>query len=194
MDPGDGGGGGTGGGTTTCDRAIKGEKYDYIKKVRFTTMDALHDAAEHFLDGNPELYFIVTFGSKGSGGFTSFRKYIPSKDRSHWKDCGLFSCNPEWYGDGRNGMPFPVFIWFKDYGDKVLYTWLEEDPDNKTIELMLNASTKFEDGTSISGQTKFTISSKDWPLGDDIVNYCGNTDGDGSSHTTGRIDFYVNQQ
>ncbi len=191
MDPGDGGGG-TGGGTTTCDRDSKGGMYDYLKKVRFSTMDAFRNA-ESYVDGNPEVYFIVTFGSKASGGFNDFRNYIPSKDRSHWKDCG-FSCNPEWYGDGRNGMPFPIFSWVKDYGDKVQYTWFEEDWVDSTTEYIINASTKFEDGTSISAQTKVTITRNDHPLGSKVVNYCDNTDGDGTFYTTGKIDFYVNQQ
>lgn len=199
MDSGDGGGGGYSGGTgtsTSCDRDIKTTN-DHLKKVRFTSMEYFR-AAESYIDGNPEIYFVITFGAKDPGGFSNLRKYIPSIDRSHWKDCGVFTCNPEWYGDGRNGMPLSLFNWDKEfYGDRVRYDWFEEDFSKVKVEYTAGLTVNFKQDdrdTNVSGSVKFIINDTDKILGQDVVRYCDNTDGDGTLYTTGQLEWYVNQQ
>lgn len=191
-----GGGGSTGPVNTTCDRDRKSTQ-DHIKKVRFTSMKLLRKA-EKWAHGNPELYFVVTFGSKEPSGFSTLRKYIPSTDRSQWKNCNVFRCVPEWYGDGRNGMPLPVFYWDESfYGDRVRYDWFEEDFSTTKVEYTAGLTVSYKEGdtnVNVSGQGKYTISDEDLGLGQAIVRYCDNTDFDGTLYTTGRIDWYVNQQ
>lgn len=190
SDPGDGGGGTT----TSCDRDKKATK-DHVKKLRFASIEYFRKA-EHYVDGNPEVYFVVTFGAKESNGFTTLRKYIASKDRSHWKDCGAFSCTPEWYNESRNGIPLPVFDWDMGFfGDRVRYDWFEEDFSTTKSEYTAGLTVGFKDsGVNVSGQGKWTINAKDYILGQDIVNYCDNTDGEGTLYTTGALEWYVNQQ
>lgn len=181
------------GGSVGCDRDNSNSK-DHIKKLRFTSMEYFR-AAESYVDGNPEVYFVVTFGAKEPSGFSTLRKYIPSTDRSHWKDCGVFDCDPEWYDHTRNGMPMPVFDWDPGfYGDRVRYDWFEEDFSTTKTEYTAGLTVSFKEGDTsgtISGQGKWTINDKDKILGQDITKYCDKANYGGSYYTTGQIEWYV---
>jgi hypothetical protein len=192
-DPSDPGDGGSGGGSTYCDRDWKGAK-DELKQLRFSTIDYFRQA-EHYVDGNPEVYFVITFGAKVSEEFSILRKYIPSLDRSHWKDCGVFSCDPEWYNHERNGIPLPIFDWDpKDFGDRVRYDFFEEDFSKVKQEYTAGLKTTIEIegvGTEVSGSGKWTINAKDYPMGEDFVQYCDKARSGGTLYTTGKIYFYI---
>ncbi len=171
-------------GTEGCDRdRIPGR--DYISRAKFTTMNYMREA-EHYLDGNPELYFIVTLASKNPSGFASLRKSYPSRDRSQWKDCGIFSCVPEWHEYNQ-----PVFDWDPEiFGNLVRYDWFEEDFSTAKIDITLGLTSKFEN-VSVSGNVKITISKKDYFLDQDFVNYCDQTSYGGSDYNTGKLYFSV---
>jgi hypothetical protein len=191
--PGDGGDD-DGGGAANCDRDNKSSK-DQLKKLRFSTIKAFRQA-ESYIDGNPEVYFVVTFGAKVSENFSILRKYISSTDRSNWKDCGIFSCEPEWYDHTKDSaFPLPIFNWNpNDFGDRVRYDFFEEDFTKVKQEYTagLKTTIKIDDiGQEISGSGKWTISSKDYLLGEAFVEYCGKANYGGSYYTTGRINFYI---
>jgi hypothetical protein len=168
-----------------CDRDRFPGK-DHISRARFTTMNYMREA-EHYLDGNPELYFIVTLASKNPSGFASLRKSFPSKDRSQWKDCGIFSCVTEWHEYSQ-----PVFDWDPEiFGNLVRYDWFEEDFSTAKIDITLGLTSKFEN-VSVSGNVKITISKKDYFLDQDFVNYCDQTSYGGTDYNTGKLYFTVN--
>ena len=170
-----------------CDRDRSAGK-DHVIRAKFTTMNYMREA-EHYLDGNPEVYFIVTLASKNPSGFASLRKSFPSTDRSQWKNCGIFSCVPEWHEKSQ-----PVFIWDKEvFGDLVRYDWFEEDFSTAKIDITLGLTSKFEN-VSVSGNVKITISKKDYFLDQDFVYYCDEADGTGSDYNTGKLYFTVNNK
>ncbi len=173
--------------TDGCDRDLYPGK-DHVTRAKFTTMNYMREA-EHYLDGNPEIYFIVTLASKNPSGFASLRKSFPSNDRSEWKNCGLFSCEPEWHEKLQ-----PVFIWDKEvFGNLVRYDWFEEDFSTGKIDITLGLTSKFENLT-VSGNVKITISKKDYFLDQDFVNYCDRARGGGTDYNTGKFYFTINQR
>ena len=170
-----------------CDREFRNLK-DHVIGARFTTMNYMREA-EHFLDGNPEVYFIVTLASKNPSGFTSLRKSYPSSDRSEWKDCGVFKCIPEWHDHAQ-----PVFNWDSEtFGDLVRYDWFEEDFSSGKVEITLGLTSKFEK-LAVSGNVKITINKKDYFLDQDFVYYCDPADGRGTLYNTGKLQFKINHQ
>jgi hypothetical protein len=170
-----------------CDRDGV-NRLDHLVRARFATIDVMRQA-EHYLDGNPEVFFFVTLASKNPSGFSSLRKSYPSGDRSEWKDCGIFRCDTEWYD-----KKLPVFNWDRTlFGDLVRYDWFEEDYSKAKIDLTLGLSTKILD-VNVSGGVKITINEKDFFLDQDFVEYCDAADGLGSTYNTGKFLFTVNHQ
>lgn len=170
-----------------CDRDQPGGQ-DHLIRARFATIDILRQA-EHYLDGNPEVFFFVTLASKNPSGFSSLRKSYPSSDRSEWKDCGLFRCKTEWYD-----KTLPVFSWDRTlFGDLVRYDWFEEDYSKAKIDLTLGLTTKILD-VNVSGGVKITINEKDFFLDQDFVSYCDTAGGIGTTYNTGKFLFTVNHQ
>jgi hypothetical protein len=174
-------------GSTGCDRD-QYARHDHVTRVKFANINVFRQA-EHYLDGNPEVFFIITLGSKNPSGFTSLRKSFPSKDRSQWKDCGIFSCSTEWHDQA-----LPTFNWDPDtFGNLVRYDWFEEDYSKAKVDLTLGLSTKISD-VAVSGGVKITINEEDYFLDQDFVNYCDKANGSGVTYNTGKLYFTVNHQ
>jgi len=187
---GGGSGGGTGGsGTTTCDRDRKSGK-DRLHRMIFNSMTQFKRVNEWF-DGGQDIEVTIFFG-QANGAMAKVTKAFSGKDKD-FKDCGLFDCDPEWFGLG----DAEVVTWDKDiYGSAMLYSWIEKD-GGSTIELNSGFSSTFDnDDGSKTTQTfsvKNTIQDKDDTMGESVVEYCDNTDGDGYTYNTGRIKFQVRQ-
>ncbi len=170
-----------------CDRD-QYNRQDHITRAKFATINIFRQA-EHYLDGNPEVFFIVTLASKNPSGFSSLRKSYPSNDRSEWKACGIFSCKPEWFDKS-----LPVFNWDRTlFGDLVRYDWFEEDYSKAKVDLTLGLSTKISD-VNVSGGVKITINEKDYFLDQEFVGYCDDANGYGTTYNTGKLFFTINQQ
>jgi hypothetical protein len=164
------------------------DRRDHVTRAKFASINIFRQA-EHYLDGNPEVFFIITLGSKNPSGFSSLRKSFVSNDRSQWKDCGLFSCSTEWHD-----KTLPIFNWDRTvFGDLVRYDWFEEDYSKAKIDLTLGLSTKISD-VSVSGGVKITINEKDYFLDQDFVEYCDQANGLGTTYNTGKLLFTINQQ
>jgi hypothetical protein len=188
---GGGSGGGTGGGSgnTSCDRDIKSGK-DRLHRMIFNSMGDFKDANEWF-DGGQDLEVTIFFG-QANGAISKVTKSFSGKD-SDFKDCGLFNCDPEWFGLGN----VEIVTWDKDiYGNAMLYSWVEKD-GGETVELNNSFSSSYDndDGTKTtqSFAVKSTIQDKDDRLYESVVEYCDNTDGDGYTYNTGKIKFQVRQ-
>ena len=186
---GGGSGGGTGGSNTTCDRDSKSGK-DRLHRMIFNSMTEFKRVNEWF-DGGQDIEVTIFFG-QANGSIAKVTKAFSGKDKD-FKDCGLFDCDPEWFGLGNA----EVVTWDKDiYGSAMLYSWVEKD-GGSTIELNSGFSSTFDnDDGSKTTQTfsvKNTIQDKDDTMGESVVEYCDNTDGEGYTYNTGRIKFQVRQ-
>jgi hypothetical protein len=183
---GEGPGGGSGGGTSSCDRDLN-SNWERLDRVRFTTMDEMRNA-ESWVDGAPEVYFIVFTGSSQSN-LSQIKKAIPEVDRSKWKDCGVFTCTPEWV--------FPqnleIFNWDKlSYSQIITYNWFEYDPgDSETDSREVNYKDPIT-GLTFKRTETIVTSNNDVDLLMTPVEYCDDATGtDARSYTTGKVEFVL---
>lgn len=168
----------SGGGSSSCDREGN-SKYDNIRRIKFTSMDYFR-AAESYVMGAPELFLTVFTGSTNTN-LAQLTKWIPKVDRSKWKDCGVFTCDPEWHD-----LTLEVLYWDKDeFGDTMKYQWFEHDSGDP-VEFSSSITTKFDDGTTNTNQIKTTITQKDTNLGESFVRHCESASKD---YSTGKIYF-----
>ncbi|AXT50961.1 hypothetical protein D1818_09030 [Aquimarina sp. BL5] len=180
------GGGGTGGGSgnTGCDRDRKSGK-DRLNKLKFNSMPSFREIAE-WHDGAVELELTAILGT-GTNTFKDVVKRFNGR-RGQFKNCSVFNCNPEWF-DLYNTE---IDTWDKDiYGDKMLYIWVEKDGGGQ-IPLKFSLSTKIK-GFNAKINSTITIKFEDDEIGQSIIEYCDNTDGDGYTYNTGLMKFQVRQ-
>jgi hypothetical protein len=184
---GTGGSGGTGtGGTTGCDRD-QNSNPDILDRAKFESMYWM-DQAEAWLDGKPEVYFILFTGGNSGSLAQLPPKSLPRVDRSKWKDCGLFSCNPEWVYN----INLEIFNWdLQFHGQAVNIRFFEYDPgDSETRSF--SVSVKDAAGNSQTFTSSTTLSNNDFDLQGSQINYCEDVTGtDLKIHTTGRFNFGI---
>ncbi|WP_409680829.1 hypothetical protein [Algoriphagus aquaeductus] len=179
-------GGGSGGGTLGCDRDLN-SNWERLDRVRFTTMEEMR-TAESWVDGAPEVYFIVFTGSSQSS-LSQIKKAIPEVDRSKWKDCGVFTCTPEWV------IPqnLEIFNWDKlSYSQIITYNWFEYDPgDSETDSKEVNYKDPIT-GLTFKRTETIVTSNNDVDLFGTPVEYCDDATGaDARSYTTGKVNFVI---
>ncbi len=175
-----------GGGTSGCDRD-QNSNWERLYRVKFTTIDELRNA-EGWLDGEPEVYFIVFTGSSQSN-LSQIKKAIPTVDRSKWNDCGVFTCTPEWV--------FPqnleIFNWDKfSYSQIITFNWYEYDPgDSEIYEREFNYKDPIT-GITFKRTETIVTSNNDDDLLMTPVEYCDDATGaDARSYTTGKVIFVL---
>jgi hypothetical protein len=177
---------GSGGGSTGCDRDSN-SNWDRIDRVKFITMKDLREA-EGWTAGAPEVYFIVFTGSNQSN-LAQIKKAIPQVDRSKWKDCSIFTCNPEWV--------FPeyleIFNWHRqNYSQIITIQWYEYDPGNSETD---EREIKYIDpntGIEYTRNETVVTSNNDLDLGLTPVEYCEDATGaDAKLYTTGVLHFVL---
>ena len=177
---------GSGGGSTGCDRDSN-SNWDRIDRVKFITMKDLREA-EGWTAGAPEVYFIVFTGSNQSN-LAQIKKAIPQVDRRKWKDCSIFTCNPEWV--------FPeyleIFNWHRqNYSQIITIQWYEYDPGNSETD---EREIKYIDpntGIEYTRNETVVTSNNDLDLGLTPVEYCEDATGaDAKLYTTGVLHFVL---
>ncbi|MGK7397807.1 MAG: hypothetical protein ACNS62_24760 [Candidatus Cyclobacteriaceae bacterium M3_2C_046] len=177
-------------GSTACDRDRKNTK-DELNKMKFTSMTAYKAANEGWFDSRLEMQVTIFFGTK-AGEISKVTKYFTGKEHE-FKNCGLFNCNPEWFE-----MYFEVITWDRSkYGDIMLYSWIERDggeETNHSAEFTSNYKNDDNTTTSTKHSVSYKIKDEDDLLGESIVEYCDNTDGEGYLYKPGDIEFYVRQK
>ncbi|WP_299219922.1 hypothetical protein [uncultured Aquimarina sp.] len=185
-----GGGGGTGGGSGSgdngCDRSRKSTK-DRLNKLKFNSMPSFREVAE-WHDGALEIEVTAFFGISEDSEVSITKPFRGS--RGQFKNCGVFNCNPDWF----DLFNTEIYTWDKDtYGDKMLYVWIEKDGGGELeLDLKLEFSTKIK-GVDIKIKPEFKITFEDDEIGQSIIEYCDNTDGDGYTYNTGLMKFQVKQ-
>lgn len=183
------GGGGTGGGSgnTGCDRDRKSGK-DRLNKLKFNSMPSFREIAE-WHDGAVELELTVFYGD-GPDDEKDVKKVTKrfNGTRGEFKNCSIFNCNPEWF-DLYNTE---IITWDKvEHSDVMQYVWMEKDGGGEQT-FNLSFSGKFK-GIKIEFKPKLTIKFNDDKVGESLVEYCDNTDGDGYTYNTGLMKFQVKQ-
>lgn len=98
-------------------------------------------------------------------------------------------------------IDIPIFTWDDDvYGDRMVYTWIEEDWTLFKFDFDVQVSSTFNVlNTSVANVTLNGSGSARIFNGDDLsghatVEYCNNTDGDGTRYVGGGVEFWVDQE
>jgi hypothetical protein len=185
-------GGGSGGSSTTCDRdlntgkdRILGLKYRDINNYRRDMDDDNGDDA--WFNGGLEVHVEIRFG-QSNGSITKISKQFTGA-RSAWRECGLFwtNCNTIWYNTNTE-----IVTWNKDiYGDAMHYVWHERDGGGTRTETI--KWTSKIGGIPVELTDTRVVNIEDDPLGESIVEYCDNTQGEGYTYVTNDLLFKVGQ-
>lgn len=177
-------GGGSGGGTTGCDRD-QNSNPDKLDRAKFDS-DYWFDEAEGWLDGKPEVYYILFTGASQPHLAQLPPKSLPLVDRSRWKDCGVFSCNPEWVYN----INLEMFNWDPQlYGRAVVVWFYEYDPGDSESRTS-SVSVKDAAGNTQTFSRTWTVSNNDFDLFGSPVDFCDDATGSNLKiYTTGRFQF-----
>lgn len=177
---------GPGGGTSGCDRD-QNSYPDKLDRAKFENMTWLNQA-EGWLDGTPEVYYILFTGASQPHLAQLPPKSLPILDRSKWKDCGVFSCNPEWVYT----INLEMFNWDPQiYGRAVTIRFYEYDPgDSESREYSI--SVKDANGNTQTYRQIVNVSNNDFDLFGTPIDYCDDATGsDLKIYTTGRFQFGI---
>ena len=176
----------------TCDRdtnsgkdRIKGLKYDNIDLYRNHMDDDNGDDA--WFNGGLEVHVEIRFG-RANGNISKLTKVFYG-DRGTWRACGFLwtNCRTIW-----NYTDTEVVTWDKStYGDVMHYVWYEKDGGGTRKETVTWPSTIGDN--SIEFTDERTINIEDDQLGESIIEYCDNTDGDGYTYKTDGLHFIIGQ-
>ncbi|MFC3417404.1 hypothetical protein [Algoriphagus hitonicola] len=185
------GGGGSGdtggtGGNSGCDRNLNNNP-DKLDRAKFESMYWMRQA-EEWLDGAPEVYYILFTGSSQANLAQLPPKALPVVDRSKWKDCGVFTCNPEWLYN----INLEMFNWdLQLYGQAVTIRFYEYDPgDSETRSYSMSFKDAAGNTQTLTQST--TVSNNDFDLFGSPVDYCDDVTGsDLKIYTTGRFQFGI---
>jgi hypothetical protein len=162
-----------------CDRDSKSTK-DNLHQMKFNSTSVYKDAKDGWFNNDMEIRVDILFG-KQNGSITKLTKYF-NKSQSTMKKLSWTGLNAE------------VVTWDKSvYGDAMLYSWLEDDGDGSTTTTS-SWNSKYDDNNTVTLTATYSIPKKNYNLAESIVEYCDNTDGDGYTYNTGRMQFRVNQK
>lgn len=152
------------------------EGKEEIVRFKFNTMRDLRDA-EDWLAGAPELIVRIIL-SNDEGNFSSLEVPISKVDRSRYKECKVFTCEPEW-----RDINLKIVTWTESlYGDRIKYIWHEEDSgDPVKVSFEHSSSFATEDPDvkqNFKGNVEFTITHRDTKLFEGFVEYCDEASGE----------------
>lgn len=178
--------GGGSGGSTGCDRE-NNHSHDKLDRAKFESMDWMR-WAEEWLDGAPEMSYILFTGASQPHLAQLPPKSLPIVDRSRWKDCGVFSCKPEWVFN----IGLEMFNWDPQvYGRVVTIRFYEFDPGDSESRTN-SVSVKDAAGNTQTFSRTWTVSNNDFDLFGSVVDYCDDATGSNLKiYTTGRFQFGI---
>lgn len=186
--------GGSGGGTTvsSCDRdsnnnkdRITGLKYKDMNKYRRDMDDDNGDDA--WFNGGLEVHVEIRFG-QANGSVSKLTKVFAGA-RGAWRECGFLwtNCNTIWYNTNTE-----IVTWDKNvYGDAMHYVWYEHDGGGTRTETI--KWTSKIGSVPVEFTDSRVVNIEDDVLGESIVEYCDNTQGEGYTYQTDALFFKVGQ-
>ncbi len=181
-----GGGGNNGGSLNTIPHRDFNDNQDKIYKTRFNSMTDKRRYESWWL-GDAEVRIEIVFATNNNDNalFDSTTKHING---------GFITTR--WWGESftvDNNVNIPIVIWDKEvYGNRMKYVFYEVDGNSGNETVSTSHTTTIGD-TTISGERSFTIDSWDDYMGDFIVDYNTNTEGDGTKFSTGSFHCWIKQ-
>ena len=179
-------GGSNGTGTSSsCDRDNNANR-DLLSKIKFKSMSSL-DAAEGWWHSDFEMQAIFVYAYNGE--IAEFSKFFVI-EREHLRSGGWLGINPDPIWCSLNTR---TFLWEKDmYSEVVKVKWIENDGGGSTT---ISTSLTYEVTPNLTQTNSIstTITKDNTHLGDDILNYCAKTSGDGTTYDTGMMYFRIEQ-
>ena len=167
---------------------------DYLHKFKLTDCATFKTIREFLLEGKYYEFRIDVIFADANGAVTNVKKSKSiHKDNIRKKKNGKCQYT-KWYDFSPD---LDIVYWNPDtYGDAMKYIWTEEDTGGKIKIKVFSIKTKFKifgQEINIESGIDLEFTDKDDFLGESVVNYCNNTDGDGTFRTTGDVEFYVRQ-
>lgn len=163
----------------------KNDNPDNLYKAKFASLSD-YKKCESWIKGKPEIKMIVVFsrGTEGSVQFETLTKYINKKFiKRKWFKRYVKEVE----------LNIPMFIWDKDdIGSAVKYVFIEEDAGGSTREKKITYTNKIL-GAELKVETTIQYKSRDDLMGEALVQYKSSTNGDGTKHSTGIFEFWINQ-
>jgi hypothetical protein len=194
-----GGGSGSGGtpGSGPCDRDRKSDKYDYLHQMKFIDRSAFKranndDNGWFGFDYKLEFKVVAVFGITTTNT-TSVTKIFNQRD-GKFKQCNFLGMGCKWMWRAVNVR---TERWRPEYGKVMMYQYYEMDGGaTYTQTLSFSNSFKDDDGntSTVTSSASVTVQADDDDLGSHLLEYCDETDGEGSYYTTGTLEIKVNQQ
>jgi len=188
---GGGSGGGGSSGTSSCTRDARSNK-DELVRMSFAEIRYFNQASQWF-DSGLEIEFTITFAN-ANGAISKLTKFVSGPDRD-FRNCPFpgLKCKPAW-----KEINAEIVTWDKSiYGNAMHYFWVEKDPGTTTT-YTTSFSTTFNNtnGTTstINNTISIPITDEDDLLGEAIVEYCDNANGDGYEYSTGKVKFNVKER
>ena len=178
----------------SCDR-YRNNGRDVLLKARFRSISQMR-MLETWLQGKPEMYVLIVFSNRSSNGNVVgeiMRHNIGNEGWYHRR--GIFR---RLVLDTKY-IHQPLIRWYMDrYGDQMKYIWMEEDRGTllsasfaaHAVITLLNRQVV---SIPISATASIGIGNGDETAGSTYVEYCDNTDGDGTNYVTGGLEFWINQ-
>ena len=176
--------------TPQCDRDVK-DKTEQLYKAKFRDMGVIRDV-ESWASGKPEvIYYTTRVAYAASGSHYTFTSGPRTAGKEGWYKKKFLKTSVTWKVLHHN-----LFKWLSaQNGDEMVYTWIEEDtspfggrtPVNVTFTGVRVANASF------TGTATISIGAQDDYIGNNWVQYCDNTDGDGTLYTNS-MQIYVRQR
>jgi len=179
-------GGGTNVQPSSCDRDTNPSK-DELTRMMFISTNAMREAADQWIGGEMEIKIVITLGTKTGSAQTLTKMYFGK--RTDFRHCGIFNCDTRWVN-----LNHEIVTWDKsEYGNKMFYMFYEYDGTGTTETTSVSFPIEIN-GTTFTINNTVTTKSDDLPLGESVVEYCDNTDGEGYTYRAGVVDFQVSQK
>jgi len=177
-----------------CDRDLKNEK-DELVGFQFNEVSTIREIVEgdsndkSWFSGKLEIHVDIILGT-ATGEINTLKKVFHGT-KTDFRKCGFLwtNCRTRWFA-----AEVEIVTWDKaTYGDRMRYSFIEYDGGSSTRKESYSFTTKIGDNdVTIAGEQ--TFQENDDALGNSLVEYCDNADGDGYQYDTGDIKFTIKQR
>ncbi|MBC6408852.1 MAG: hypothetical protein GDA42_00055 [Ekhidna sp.] len=181
--------------TPACDRERKNNKKDFINKAHFKDYSTLREF-EHWTAGKPEVRLFVSYAINSANSGYTFSEISYGMGEKDWY-------KRKWFKEYHltKNFDYEIIRWDpKVHGNKMYYTWIEEDPSLIDITVKVNVNSTFNfHNQNIANVNASIIAEISIGKKDDVIvkgfpiDFCDNTDGEGTLYKTAMY-FWVNQQ
>lgn len=178
-------GGGSGSASSNCARDNDPDK-DEITRVKFKNIQAYRQAKDGWFNGKFELKLFITLGTIDGAAQTLEKIFI--NNENDYRYCGIFDCDPRWVNTLAE-----IVTWEKStYGDRMNYSFFEYDGTGTSTESTVSFPVKIG-GITMTITNKIAVKSDDFPIGQSVIEYCDETQGEGYTYSAGSFEFQVRQ-